>query len=99
MLAFTGPVTDLEDGPDAGNRQQGPPWLIWLGALLLLAILLFAAFSLGVYMGERDMTRAVAPPWPEPRPTVTPATIDGGQWTINRGYAIPDYRLPAWPRS
>ncbi|HMA34706.1 MAG TPA: hypothetical protein VKY74_09520 [Chloroflexia bacterium] len=57
------------DGPP-GHR---PVWLIRLGALLLLLLLLWAAFALGVWASERGLTRSTLPPWPEPPPAGTPA--------------------------
>jgi cytochrome c-type biogenesis protein CcmH/NrfG len=55
------------------EAERGPAWLVWPGVALLVVILLFAVFSLGVYMGEREMTRPVVPPWPEPRASSTVA--------------------------
>jgi len=66
---MTDPSSELGGNRPSGER--GPAWLIMPGKILLLALLLFASFSLGVYFGERDLTRAITPPWPEPRPVVT----------------------------
>lgn len=65
--------------------ERGPAWLVWPGIALLVVIVLFAVFSLGIYMGERGMTVPLSPPWPEarPAPTITPTlpplpTFTGG---------------------
>ncbi len=35
--------------------EANPRWLVTLGALLLIAMLLAAAFALGVYFAERNL--------------------------------------------
>ena len=63
-----------------------PAWLIWLGGLTLLVVLLWAAFSLGVFVAERGLTRPTLPPWPappaaSPGPTLPPLpTPSGAIW-------------------
>ena len=58
-------------------REKGPRWLIWPGITLLIVLALFAAFSIGVYMGERDLTKPSVPPFPEARPTPLPTPTIG----------------------
>jgi hypothetical protein len=74
--------------PSAPLPPEGPApaWLIWLGGLTLLVVLLWAAFSLGVFVAERGLTRPVLPPWPAPPaaapgPTLPPLpTPSAARW-------------------
>ncbi len=43
--------TDLTDEVN----EQNPRWLLLLGVVLLVAVMVVAAFALGVYFGERDL--------------------------------------------
>ena len=71
------PRKELPNGPPPappnGEAEPRPALLRWAGALLLLVLLLWAAFALGAYAGERGYTHGIVPPWPEPLPTATPA--------------------------
>ncbi|HVF98226.1 MAG TPA: hypothetical protein VND68_00175 [Chloroflexia bacterium] len=46
-------TSDRDSGPRA--TEPRPRWLVAVGVLLLVAMMLAAAFALGVYVAERNL--------------------------------------------
>lgn len=52
---MTGPGSEHLGTLSLEASEANPRWLLTLGALLLIAMLLAAAFALGVYFAERNL--------------------------------------------
>ncbi|MDQ3928823.1 MAG: hypothetical protein M3328_06715 [Chloroflexota bacterium] len=46
---------EFQDTHGEAAGEANPRWLVVLGAIILVAMMLAAAFALGVYMAERNL--------------------------------------------
>lgn len=53
--AVTGPGSEHQSTFSDDVTEANPRWLVTLGAILLVGMLLAAAFALGVYFAERNL--------------------------------------------
>ncbi len=49
------PDNQDHDGLNSGGREPRPGWLVGVGVVLLVLMMLTAAFALGVYLAERNL--------------------------------------------